>query len=121
MAMPMMDRPPMPPPEVQGQMGMQPDGPQAEPGLASMAQGQPQPGAVNPNGELVAQTEAVKRVLEQIVRLNPVMAPFAQKCISILDTGLSAVSQSPTASQQGESPAGGIQAMMAAKQAPAMA
>jgi hypothetical protein len=80
-------------------------------------QGAPQPGAVNPNGEVVAQTEAVKRVLEQIVRLNPVMAPFAQKCISILDTGLSAISQSPSS----QTPGGGIQAMMAAKQSPPMA
>jgi hypothetical protein len=115
-----LDRPPMPPPEITGQMGQPPTQPPTEPGLASMMpqQGQPQPGAVNPNGELVAQTEAVKRVLEQIVRLNPIMAPFAQKCISILDTGISAVSQSPAS---GNNPGGGIQAMMAAKQAPAMA
>lgn len=116
-----LDRPPMPPPEITGQMGMPPSQPPQEAGLASMMppQGQgPQPGAVNPNGEVVAQTEAVKRVLEQIVRLNPVMAPFAQKCITILDTGLSAVSQSP---QSPGSPGGGIQAMMGAKQPPPMA
>lgn len=115
-----LDRPPMPPPEVTGQMGMAPSSPPAEPGLASMMPpGQAgQPGAVDPNGELVAQIEAVKRVLEQIVRLNPIMAPFAQKCITILDTGLSAVSTSPPS---GQSPGGGIQAIMAAKQAPPMA
>ena len=119
--MPMaLDRPPMPPPDVTGQMGMPPTNPPTEPGLAGMMppQGQPQPGAVNPNGELVAQTEAVKRVLEQIVRLNPVMAPFAQKCISILDTGLSAVSQSSPTSQN---PGGGIQAILNAKQTPPLA
>jgi hypothetical protein len=74
--------------------------------------------AVNPNGELMAQTEAIKRVLEQIVRLNPIMAPFAQKCITILDSGLSAVSQSPATT---DNPGGGIQAMLAAKQPPPMA
>jgi hypothetical protein len=102
-------------------MGMPPSNPPTDTGLASMLppQGQgPQPGAVDPNGELVAQTEAVKRVLEQIVRLNQVMAPFAQKCITILDTGLSAVSQSPATNQN---PGGGIQAIMAAKQPPALA
>lgn len=113
-----LDRPPMPPPEVTGQMGMEPSQPPAEPGLASMMPPGGQQGAVDPNGELVAQTEAVKRVLEQIVRLNPIMAPFAQKCITILDTGLSAVSTSPPSAT---SPGGGIQAMMAAKQAPPMA
>lgn len=116
-----LDRPPMPPPEVTGQMGQPPTNPPTEPGLASMMpqQGQaPAPGAVDPNGEVVAQTEAVKRVLEQIVRLNPVMAPFAQKCITILDTGLSAVSQSPATSTN---PGGGIQAIMSAKQPPPMA
>jgi hypothetical protein len=119
--MPMaMDRPPMPPPDISGQMGQAPTGPATEPGLASMMPpgGTGQQGAVDPNGELVAQTEAVKRVLEQIVRLNPIMAPFAQKCITILDTGLSAVSTSPPTS---DSPGGGIGAIMAAKQAPPMA
>ena len=118
MAMPL-DRPPMPPPEIAAQMGQQPTGPATEPGLASMMPpgGAPQQGAVDPNGELVAQTEAVKRVLEQIVRLNPIMAPFAQKCITILDTGLSAVSTSPPS---GDSPGGGIGALLAAKQAPPM-
>jgi hypothetical protein len=113
-----LDRPPIPPPEVTGQMGMPPTQPSPEAGLASMM---PQGGgqqAVNPNGELIAQTEAIKRVLEQIVRLNQTMAPFAQKCMEILDTGLSAVSQSPPTN---DNPGGGIQAMLAAKQPPPMA
>lgn len=118
MPMPMaMDRPPMPPPDVTGQMGIPPTQPSSEPGLASMMPQQGEQQSVNPNGELMAQTEAVKRVLEQMVRLNPTMAPFAQKCITILDTGLAAVSQSPATS---DNPGGGIQAMLAAKQPPAM-
>lgn len=109
-------RPPMPPPEVTGQMGMPPSAPPPEAAGMTSVQAGPQPGAVDPNGELVAQVEAVKRVLEQIVRLNPVMAPFAQKSISILDTGLSAVSTTPPE----QSPAGGIEAMMAQKSGPPM-
>jgi hypothetical protein len=117
--MPMsLDRPPMPPPDITGQMGVpNPEAPQEQAGISSIAP-QGQGGGVNPNGQLLAQTEAVKRVLEQIVRLNPIMAPFAQKCISILDSGVSAVSQSPATS---DNPGGGIQALMAAKQAPPMA
>ncbi len=115
-----LDRPPMPPPDVTGQMGMAPTQPPNDPGISSIMpqqNGPVQPGAVDPNGELVAQTTAVKAVLEQIVRLNEIMAPFAQKCITILDTGLSAVSQSPPTTNN---PGGGIQAMMAAKQPPPM-
>jgi hypothetical protein len=119
-----LDRPPLPPPEVGGQMGIPPTPPPTQPGLASMmppTAGQPAPGATDPNGEVVAQTEAVKRVLEQVVRLNPVMAPFAQKCITILDTGLAAVSQAPTGAAGGGTGGGGIQSLISSKQPPPLA
>lgn len=60
-----------------------------------MAQEGPAPGAPNPHGFLLAQVDAVKKVLEQIASAEPTFAPFAQKAISIMDTGVSAVSTAP--------------------------
>jgi hypothetical protein len=94
-----MDRPPLPSPDIQSQMGMPPEGPSEVGGLGAIARKNsaagPQPGAPNPHGFLMAQVDAVKKVLEQIAGAEPVFAPFAQKAQSILDTGVAAVSSAP--------------------------
>jgi len=99
MAMPGMDRPPLPGPDIQSQMGTPQAPPPGPPGLSGIKpmgdQGGPAPGAPNPHGFLLAQVEAVKKVLEQIASAEPTFAPFAQKAVAIMDTGVSAVSASP--------------------------
>ena len=106
MALPGMDRPPLPAPEIQSQMGV--PQPPKEPGLSGVKpmapQGAPAPGAPNPHGFLMAQVDAVKKVLDQIAQAEPVFAPFAQKAISICETGVSALSSAPKAEGPGAGP-----------------
>jgi len=106
MPLPGMDRPPLPGPEIQSQMGVpQPPPPGAGmAGLKPPAQEGPAPGAPNPHGFLMAQVDAVKKVLEQIAGAEPTFAPFAQKAISIMDTGVSAVSTAPKPGGPGAGP-----------------
>jgi hypothetical protein len=98
MPLPGMDRPPLPSPDVQSQMGV-PQPPPPGQGLSQLKpmspEGSPAPGAPNPHGFLLAQVDAVKKVLDQIASAEPVFAPFAQKATQILDTGVSAVSTAP--------------------------
>lgn len=98
MPLPGMDRPPLPAPDVQTQMGV-PQAPPRGAGLSGLRPmepgGGPAPGAPNPHGFLIAQVDAVKKVLEQIAGAEPVFAPFAQKALALLDTGVSAVSTAP--------------------------
>jgi len=101
--MPGMDRPPLPSPDIQSQMGVS-QGPQQAGGLSAIAQRNtaPGPGAPpNPHGFLLARVDALKQVLEEIAAAEPIFAPFAQRAISILDTGVSAVSTSPSPGPQG--------------------
>ena len=106
MPLPGMDRPPMPAPDIQSQMGV----PQPPPPGAGLSQLQPvdkavpAPGAPNPHGFLMAQVDAVKKVLEQIASAEPTFAPFAQKAIAIMDTGVSAVSTAPKPGGPGSGP-----------------
>ena len=93
-----MDRPPLPGPDIQSQMG-QPQPPPPGAGLSQlqpMDKGGPAPGAPNPHGFLLAQVTAIKKVLDQIAGAEPTFAPFAQKAVQILDTGVSAVSTAPS-------------------------
>jgi hypothetical protein len=106
MPLPGMDRPPLPSPDIQSQMGV-PQPPPREGGLSGikpMNQGGPAPGAPNPHGFLMAQVDAVKKVLEQIAGAEPTFAPFAQKAIQIMDTGVSAVSTAPSPGGPGAGP-----------------
>jgi hypothetical protein len=110
MPIPGMDRPPLPGPEVSSQMGV-PQQPPQQAGLSGIRPSAPQPGgqpgAPNPHGFLMAQVDAIKKVLEQIASAEPTFAPFAQKALSILDTGVSAVSTAPTAEKPGAGPESG--------------
>jgi hypothetical protein len=69
-----------------------------------MAEAGPAPGAPNPHGFLMAQVDAVKKVLEQIASAEPTFAPFAQKAVSLLETGVSAVSTAPKPGGPGTGP-----------------
>jgi hypothetical protein len=107
MPLPGMDRPPLPGPDIQSQMGMSQEPPREAglSGIKPMGQVGPAPGAPNPHGFLMAQIDAIKKVLEQIASAEPIFASFAQKAQSILDTGLSAVSAAPKPGMPGQGPA----------------
>lgn len=115
MALPGMDRPPMPTPDIQSQMGMSQAPPQGPAGLGAIAekraaagpQGRPPGGAPNPHGFLLARADALKQVLEEMSGAEPTFAPFAQRAISIIETGVSAVSTTPQPGAQ-ESPEGAL-------------
>ena len=108
MPLPGMERPPLPPPELQAQMGMPPEGAppqQAPPGVGGVAR--QAAGAPDPQGFLLAQVDAIRAVLKQIAGAEPGFAPFAQRAEQILETGVSAVSSAPKApSMAGMSPEG---------------
>jgi hypothetical protein len=56
---------------------------------------------------MMAQVEAVKKVLDQIANAEPVFAPFAQKAIQMLESGVSAISTAPSESSAGPEGEGG--------------
>jgi hypothetical protein len=91
-----MDRPPMPGPPISGQMGIPPPEQENQGGMGTMANQ-----TVNPHGAILAQVEAVKRVLEQLAQTEPVMAPFAQQASQALDNGVAAVNSAPRATPEG--------------------
>jgi hypothetical protein len=64
----------------------------------------PAEGAPDPNGAIVAQVEAIKRVLEQIAQTEAVMAPFAARATAILESGVAAVRSAPRAPIGGGGP-----------------
>lgn len=109
MALPAMDRPPLPSPDLQSQMGMPQQPAPAAMGISSVRGGQspgqaPGPRSVNPHGFLMAQVDAVKAVLKEIAGAEPIFAPFAQRAEQILDTGVSAVSAAPRPTAEGLPP-----------------
>lgn len=106
MPIPGMDRPPLPGPDIQSQMGVsQPPPPGAGlSGIKPMKEEGPAPGAPNPHGFLMAQVEAVKKVMNQIAQAEPTFAPFADKAIQIMDQGVSAVSTAPAGLGKGVGP-----------------
>lgn len=59
---------------------------------ASQSQGPPgdlsSPSAANPQGALIAQYQAVKKVVEQMARMDENFAPFARRAMAILEAGL---------------------------------
>lgn len=87
--MPSLDQTPPSPPELSGQQGQSPYA-----GVSSMMQKQQQPGgggAPQPQGALVAQAEAVKKVIDQMAKMESGFGPFADRIKSLLDAGLGAV------------------------------
>lgn len=105
-----MDRPPLPSPDVQAQMGV-PEQPPPAAGLSAVRPGGLGPmgrpgggGAPNPHGFLMAQVDAVNKVLDQMAKAEPGFAPFAQRARAILESGMSAVSSAPKAEGAGPAP-----------------
>jgi hypothetical protein len=116
MPLPGMDRPPLPTPDIQSQMGIAQEAPQGPRGLSAIAEKRAAPGpmgrpaeAPNPHGFLLARADALKQVLEEMASAEPIFAPFAQRAISVIETGVSAVSTTPQPGAQ-ESPEGGLAA-----------
>lgn len=102
MPVPGMDRPPMPSPDIQSQMGT-PQQPPSGAGLSQMKpmdQSGPAPGAPNPHGFIMAQADAIKKVLNQMAQAEVTFAPFAQKMIQVMESGVSAVSAAPSGQQE---------------------
>ena len=90
-SMPTLDQTPPVPPELSGQMGQSPYA-----GVSSMMKDQAQQqgggGAqAHPQGALIAQSEAVKKVIDQMAKMEPGFGPFADRIKSILDAGLGVV------------------------------
>jgi hypothetical protein len=48
-------------------------------------------GGAQPQGALMAQSEAVKKVIDQMSKMEPSFGPFADRIKSLLDAGLGAV------------------------------
>lgn len=87
-SMPSLDQTPPQPPDITAQQGQSPYS-----GVSSMMQqqqGQQQGGAPDPKGALVAQSDAVKKVVDQMAKMEPAFAPFADRIKSLLDAGLGA-------------------------------
>jgi hypothetical protein len=99
MPVPGLDRPPLPSPDIQSQQGNPPP-PSPAAGIGNLAAKRPGPGgpaqgAPDPNGAIVAQVEAIKKVLESMANTEPMMAPFAARATAILDSGVAAVRSAP--------------------------
>ena len=90
---PMLDQAPPQPPDVTGQQGASPFA-----GVGSMLQKQGQgspgdgpPGQPNPRGALVTMSDAIKKVLDQMAKMESGFGPFSDRIKSLLDAGLGVV------------------------------
>jgi hypothetical protein len=92
---PMLDAAPPQPPDVSGQQGQSPFS-----GVGAMLQKQGQggpgagggaPGGVNPRGALVTMSDAIKKVLDQMAKMESGFSPFADRIRSLLDAGVGSV------------------------------
>jgi len=90
---PMLDQAPPQPPDVTGQQGQSPFA-----GVGSMLQKQGQgapgagpPGQPNPRGALVTMSDAIKKVLDQMAKMESGFSPFADRIRSLLDAGVGSV------------------------------
>ena len=96
----------MPSPDIQSQMGV-PQQPPSGSGLSQIKPMDPQngqaPGAPNPHGFIMSQADTLTKVLNQMAQAETTFAPFAQKAIQIIQTGISAVNAAP-AGQTGAGP-----------------
>lgn len=107
-SMPTLDQTPPVPPDVSGQMGQSPYA-----GVAGMMQQKTQQDGgggdqAHPQGALVAQSEAVKKVIDQMSKMEPGFGPFADRIKSLLDAGLGAVISGGSPGQSEPPQAGGM-------------
>src|SRR6185437_8748863 len=83
MPQPMPMTPPPPPPEAAGQMGQK----MPFAGVGQLMNQQ----AANPNAQTSAAFEAVKKVLDNMAKQSPKMAPYCKRAIDILQSGVEQV------------------------------
>jgi hypothetical protein len=82
-----LDAPPPLPPGVSGQMG---EGSEGMSGMTQMLGDQVKNGA-QPQGALLAQFNAVKKVVEQMASANEEFSPYAMRAIATLQEGIAKV------------------------------
>jgi hypothetical protein len=85
-----LDRPPVQPPNVMGQMGV-PAEPAAQLGeqIRQAQQGmQPSQDRANPQGFMLMRAQAIVAVLDEMARASELFAPFANRMKQILDMGV---------------------------------
>ena|ERR1700722_7440697 len=86
-SMPQLDQSPPQPPGVMSQMGA----PDPYSGVSQMLAQKNAPqggGGANPKGALAAQAEAIKKVLDQMAKMETGFGPFADRIKSLLDAGI---------------------------------
>jgi hypothetical protein len=101
---PQLENPPPMSPSIQAQMGGSGGGATAAvaKGIADRAKAAPGPGgstppdlqstmAAHPQGALLTMAEATRKVAQQMARMNPKFAPYAQRMIQIMDQGMGEV------------------------------
>jgi hypothetical protein len=99
---PQLDAPPPQPPGVTGQMGA---GASPYAGAsAALQKPQGDQGGTNPRGALVTMSDAIKKVLDQMAKMENGFSPFADRIRSLLDAGVGSVmSSGPPGSSPDES------------------
>jgi hypothetical protein len=98
-SMPALDQTPPAPPDVSSQMGGSPFS-----GVSAMMQqksaGQQDDGQVNPKGSLITMSEAIKKVVDQMAKMEPSFAPFGDRIRSLLDAGVGAATSGSAPDQK---------------------
>jgi hypothetical protein len=87
-----LDQPPAQPPQVSSQMGAGAENPMQ--GIGQMLEKKEGPAdfasmaKTHPQGALITRVEAVQKVLNETARMDQTMAPYCQRAIEILRSGL---------------------------------
>lgn len=98
-------KPPAQPPDVANQISAQPD-------VASALQssGSPDsssPLAKNPQGALLVQGEAIEKVLKQMAAMNAKFAPYADRAMTVIKSGIADAVQNPDSQTADSQPSPG--------------
>lgn len=96
-----LDAPPTQPPEVSGQMGKPSAPPFAGVGQQIASQNEP-----SGNGAVVAAWQACEKVLNNISKMSPPMAPYVQRAVSVMKAGLENMAGGSPAGSPEKPPAG---------------
>jgi len=107
-----LDAPPTQPPEVAGQMGKPSGAPFAGVGQQIASQNEP-----TANGAVIAAWQACEKVLNNISKMSPQMAPFVQRAISVMKAGLENMAGASPAASSAQPPTGPEQGATPPKQA----
>ena len=104
-----LDRPPMLPPDVGGQMGAGGGGDNPLAGIGQMMADKAKQGAgaPQPDGSLTAQADAVEKVVSQMSRMSDAFAPFGAKILDMLKTGIAEATRAGQGGGKQAPPPGG--------------